>query len=210
MKTLISVATLLFATSISAQTGIVNSRHNFASQAWSQNQICLPCHATHDNDRDPNLFNQNFLWNHSSSNATYAMYTSPQLQGTTDPQPTGNSVLCLGCHDGTVALDSFSGAAGNSFIMPTARVPGAQYWNGNNGDLSNTHPISITYEPSQDPELNPVTAPFGGTTIDDILENGKVQCSSCHDVHNTDVAPNTPLLRITNIGSQLCLACHNK
>jgi len=43
-----------------------------------------------------------------------------------------------------------------------------------------------------------------------------VECSSCHDVHNTfavDKPANKPsnyLLKMTMAGSQLCLACHNK
>ena len=47
----------------------------------------------------------------------------------------------------------------------------------------------------------------------DLLDSGKVQCTSCHDVHNTKAAADTFLLNINNIGvagSPLCLACHAK
>ncbi|MFZ9024294.1 MAG: cytochrome c3 family protein, partial [Anaerohalosphaeraceae bacterium] len=37
---------------------------------------------------------------------------------------------------------------------------------------------------------------------------GKVQCSSCHDVHNTPGVAG--LLRIANTNSDLCLTCHDK
>ena len=49
----------------------------------------------------------------------------------------------------------------------------------------------------------------------EILEGNKVQCSSCHDVHNVEVPTGSQnLLRIQNNNpaspSALCLACHIK
>jgi predicted CXXCH cytochrome family protein len=40
------------------------------------------------------------------------------------------------------------------------------------------------------------------------LPGGTVQCSSCHDPHNQSGA--AAMLVIPNVGSALCLACHNK
>ena len=39
------------------------------------------------------------------------------------------------------------------------------------------------------------------------LFNGKVECSSCHLVHDPSIPP---FLRKSNAGSQLCLTCHVK
>jgi predicted CXXCH cytochrome family protein len=80
-------------------------------------------------------------------------------------------------------------------------------------DLSTTHPISFTYDAtlaSTDKKIwNPTTTLSGvhaGTIDQDMLENGKVQCISCHDAHNG--AGVNHLLIKTNVGSALCFTCH--
>jgi len=42
----------------------------------------------------------------------------------------------------------------------------------------------------------------GGSTVEP-----SVECASCHDPHTT---VNPTFLRVTNVGSQICLTCHNK
>lgn len=48
------------------------------------------------------------------------------------------------------------------------------------------------------------------------LDNGKVQCSTCHDVHDQESVPGTHLLRTAQspteggVPSGLCLTCHLK
>jgi predicted CXXCH cytochrome family protein len=101
-----------------------------------------------------------------------------------------------------VGLGDFGGAAGTP-VMVGGALSGT--------DLRSEHPISIVYDPVAEPNLHPVSNTLGGSqTILDVLEDGKVECSSCHDVHNS---PNEVfdlyLLRDTQIGSQLCLDCHN-
>ena len=61
-----------------------------------------------------------------------------------------------------------------------------------------------------DPEILPSTDPtsIGGTIATRLLVDGKVQCSSCHDVH--DVDGNDHLLVIDNTASNMCLTCHKK
>ena len=53
-------------------------------------------------------------------------------------QPDGVSLLCLSCHDGTVALDAYGGDPGNAGTI------GDQFDLGT--DLNNDHPISIVYD----------------------------------------------------------------
>ncbi len=110
------------------------------------------------------------------------------------------SKLCLSCHDGTVALDSFGGATGTDFMTGGALL---------STDLTNDHPVSIDYNVT-DTGLFPVgnTSGLGSTIDSDLLFSGNVECASCHDVHDT--AGNDALLRIDNSGSTLCLTCHNK
>jgi len=181
--------------------GISGSDHDFSASGWSGGRICAPCHTPHNADT---TVAEAPLWNHEVTAATYALYSSPTLDATVG-QPDGTSKLCLSCHDGTVAVDSFGGAAGSAMIAGGANL-------GTN--LSGTHPVSFTYDTalaSSDGGLHdPATAttPLGGTIGADMLIGGKMECASCHDVHNT--IGNSNLLRIDNAGSALCLTCHDK
>jgi predicted CXXCH cytochrome family protein len=124
----------------------------------------------------------------------------------------GVSKLCLSCHDGTVAIDSFGGTTGTNNITGASKL---------GTDLTNDHPIGITYDAALvtgDGGLKAITSaanigPAGaktGTIDSNLLNLGKVECSSCHDVHNTNTAVSANLLKITNSGSALCLTCHVK
>ena len=85
-------------------------------------------------------------------------------------------------------------------------------------NLTGTHPLSIVYDEVADPGLNPKTNALGTGTIQDVLEptaaGFKVQCSSCHDVHDGigEAVPDTHLLRVSTKTppSGLCLTCHKK
>jgi hypothetical protein len=66
--------------------------------------------------------------------------------------------------------------------------------------------------------LRPKSTTMGTSgTIADVLEGGtKVQCSSCHDVHDQDTVVGSHLLRVGTtvakggLASGLCLVCHDK
>jgi len=205
-------------------TGIKGSKHDFTAQDWypsaTDKEICNVCHAPHDKGRE--RYKEGLLWNHALSSATYVMYSNGFSETQThavDSQPTGNSKLCLSCHDGTVAMDSFDRYAGDmEYVIgntyPTKKIP--RVMSGSDLDMRGTHPISVSFA-GDDPELHPATNTWpSGKTIAQTLENGKVQCATCHDVHNgPDSVPNTLLLRAGNIpglggASALCLTCHNK
>jgi predicted CXXCH cytochrome family protein len=179
---------------------ITGSSHDFSNENWSGGTICLPCHTPHSGVTDfvaP-------LWNHEVTVATFTMYTSPTLDGTVDAQPADVSKACLSCHDGTVALENFGGFTGGTTFIEGGALVGT--------DLSNDHPISVVYSPGtgagQDPELSPVSAIYADGTIADYLFNDRVECATCHDVHNTK--DNNSLLNVDNTGSNLCLVCHIK
>jgi len=69
------------------------------------------------------------------------------ITGTQSFQSDGNAKLFLGCHDGTVGIDTFDkNAGGSEFIVdynPLFQVPG--FTNGTDLDLRGTHPISIAF-----------------------------------------------------------------
>ena len=202
-----------------------------ALEAWNaRNEICRVCHVPHDHSLNPEgtpRYRSGLLWNHKLSSATYTMYDStwsPTINGTQDGQPTGTAKLCLGCHDGTVAIDTFDKyTTATVFFDGTAtgystgyKVPG--FTVGGNLDMRGTHPLSIAF-PAAD--VNEFTDPnvatwASGDTVASTLDNGKIQCSTCHDVHSQEQVAGTHLLRAAQtvaqggVASGLCLTCHVK
>ena len=196
--------------------GIRNSHHDFSGAAWNGDRICRPCHIPHNANTD---VPDSPLWNHENTTATFQVFNSPTLDSSPG-QPTGRTKLCLSCHDGTVAVENHGGYN-----------DGTRYttWGNLSTDLSNDHPVSFIYDTPlseadgglYDP--NTTVSGLGGTINDDMLNNGMMGCTSCHDVHvsrNTQGCmgchnmhtgrTRTLSLRITMDGSQLCLSCHKK
>ena len=228
-----------FAWAEGSGTGITGSPHDFTDnlsseagvavdESWNnRNEICRVCHVPHDHSRATQRYLNGLLWNHAVSSATYTMYNSTwssSLNGAQSAQPDGVAKLCLGCHDGTVAIDTFdkyAGTAGNEiqniYAGALMHFPVPGFADGANRDLRGTHPISIAYDTAADPNLRPTTTTMGTSgTIASVLDNGKVQCSSCHDVHDQESVAGSHLLRVPQTVAQggtasgLCLTCHIK
>ena len=203
MKRILNVllCLLLSVTAVTVRGQITGTAHNFSSSAWSGGNICIACHTPHNGNQ---TVPEAPLWNHEVTGSTFTMYSGTTMDASTS-QPSGESLLCLSCHDGTVALDSYGGSTGTSYISGSRNL---------GTDLSNDHPISFDYNTTlavldgglHDPAVK--TTSLGGTIDHDLLFNGRMQCSSCHDVHNAE--GNDHLLRIANIASALCLTCHDK
>ncbi len=182
---------------------IVGSAHDFSSAAWNtSDQICIVCHTTHNADVS---VSDAPLWNHEMTSATFTPYSSASMNATVG-QPDASSKLCMSCHDGTIAVDNYGGQTGGSHFITGNSLVGT--------DLSDDHPVSFTYDAalanSDGGLYDPTTANsgMGGTISNDMLIGGKVQCASCHDVHNSQGF--SKLLIISNSSSALCLTCHNK
>ncbi len=208
-------ACLLLFSSISYGQGLLNSHHDFTTASWS-GEACLPCHTPHNANMDvPNAP----LWNHEQTVATFQLYQSPTLNSSPG-QPSGHSKLCFSCHDGTVAVENHSGNTGGTRFTGFGNLT---------TDLRDDHPVSFEYSTTlatDDGQLHdPQTTPsgLGGTIASDLLENGFMQCTSCHDPHlsrNTlgcvgchVTIPGIPVpmsLWKSNDGSALCLTCHKK
>jgi predicted CXXCH cytochrome family protein len=191
---------------VAALAGISGTNHDMSGAGWNSvnGEICQVCHTPHNAD-DTVLLAP--LWNHTLGASTgFTMYNSGTMNAVdAESQPDGISLLCLSCHDGSVALDSFGGNVGSTSISGVADL---------GSDLSNDHPISITYNTALSTADDGLWDPSGagssglGGTIDgDMLFSSKVQCASCHDPHSS--AFNNFLIK-DNAGSALCLTCHNK
>ncbi len=183
---------------------IVNTVHNLSAsgpgtiKAGTETEICIFCHTPHNSSpRKP-------LWNKESPGFNYTPYSSSTAQAAPG-QPDGASVLCLSCHDGTIALGNVlsreSGIAfsGGVSLMPPGRTNLTQ-------DLSDDHPVSLEY--------NSTLAASDGQLADPAvltgpvqLQEGKLQCTACHDPHKNLYSL---FLTAPRRYSDLCLYCHRK
>lgn len=196
----IFILVLLF--SSSALATIKDTKHNLSVsgagniKARSESRICIFCHTPHNSSPS------GALWNRSTPGFNYQPYSSSTAQASPG-QPTGASVLCLSCHDGTIALGkvltqsqiAMSGATN----MPQGRT--------NLGtDLRNDHPVSFVYSSSLangGEFVHPGTL-SGVVKLD---ATGQLQCTSCHDPHKNDFAK---FLVKSNLRGALCVTCHTK
>ena len=232
VSALIAFTLIGFITSVSAQSNIRATKHNLSStgtgsvKATSETQVCVFCHTPHG----ANTSAKTPLWNRSgtTTQSSYTRYSSSSLDANViadgfSAQPGGSSVLCLSCHDGTVALGNVNVLNGktNQIIALNSGVttmPVGSGANANTGftrnlgiDLSNDHPISITYNdklatddgefarlstgvPAQrDVDTSGTLIGIRSSGYKPVLpleptgnnNVGQVQCATCHDPHIT-------------------------
>ncbi|TSK05087.1 MAG: hypothetical protein FPO08_16380 [Geobacter sp.] len=249
-------ASIAFAAAGSNGGGILGSKHdmnvfitNNGGTLDTDGRVCAYCHTPHHaadptltstfTATDGTLTTYNIyvpLWSRSVDNGPYDQYVSETFNPDKNNQfydpLAGPSRLCMTCHDGTIAVDSYYGQTRNSV---TAGADDMNYFGtgnfaiGKNFGLANDHPVGFVYDVMQaDPnyELNVSTSQFknGTKTIDSVLSDiqgvtgGKVMtCASCHDVHNGTAVGNTApasgrgyFLLAPQKDSDICLSCHNK
>ncbi|MDC0358622.1 cytochrome c3 family protein [Oligoflexia bacterium] len=197
LQILVVIWLIIGLTPVTSVADISASKHDFSGNSWSGGKICIVCHTPHNADT---TVADAPLWNHTVTSATYTLYSSPSLVNQPQ-QPRGPSKLCLSCHDGTVAVESFGGNTGNTYVSGEALI-------GTN--LSDDHPISIDWDHQNDlPSCLNCHSAHAGWVSPLPFFDGFVECSSCHDVHNGAPA-NGKMLRMPKTGSQLCLHCHGK
>jgi len=205
MRLFVSFFAIMFLIGVSSVAfgqNIAGSEHDFSASGWSDGKICIVCHTPHNADI---TVAEAPLWNHEVTAATFTLYSSPTLTATDLGQPDASSKLCLSCHDGTVAVDSYGGNTGSTFITGDSNL---------GTGMSDDHPVTFNYDDAlatADGGLNtPSTfiTSIGGTIQNDLLFNNSLECASCHDVHNGSGLNH--LLRISNASSAFCLTCHDK
>lgn len=174
--------------------------HLFKMDNWEYNERCNPCHVYNPDVKS--AIDGGFLISYESDSLTTKDSTSLS----------GISKLCFTCHDGTVA------GYNHSANFDQIEIAG--------GTVDNSHPVSVIYQSSNlrktklfDPEKT--MSGLGGTIADDMLKNGRIECTSCHDVHFSmekvackscpppwqKTTKYNSLLK-SNEKSALCITCH--
>jgi len=157
---------------------VAGTAHDFSGAGWSRGEICLPCHASHNSPT------AKYSWNRAVSDDAAFLTRDGAVLGI-------ESLMCLGCHDGQTAMDSFGGGQGTVTLTGDAVV---------GRDLRNEHPVGVPYPTAADNRYKPST-----TVRDDLaLFNGKVECQSCHDPHDNR---HGNFLRVDR--RSLCQTCHD-
>lgn len=164
-------------------------------------------------------------WNRFMPTGEISTYESDTLKGKIS-ELGPETLLCLSCHDGTMAIDMVVNKPENWSMKDEAplhmrldkgggldrctqchdgrtahRMDGAAIGR----SLMDDHPVGVDY-----PGLFDNTDFFRPAT-DGRFRNGvrlfknKVECATCHDVHNPDIVP---FLRVEQ--KDLCITCHNK
>jgi predicted CXXCH cytochrome family protein len=210
------VAGLLVSGTAFAQIG--GTAHDFSDDAWNPGgEICVVCHTPHnaisEAAANAGVGELGPLWNRALTTATFATYDTTNrvgsdIQSTLSGTPSGVSKLCLSCHDGSIAIDSFGGATGTNTIDDIRASANIGETVTGTGDLSNDHPVMFTF-PASEPELVGKTGNVvnGASVPLPLFGTEQMECATCHDVHGTG---NNYLLRVANTGSALCLNCHEK
>jgi len=177
---------------------VVDSPHNlnnFPGVDIPGNRVCLPCHTPHNALKSGE---ENVLWNHAETGETFDMYFTGAAQ------PEGRSKMCLSCHDGVTAIDNYGGNGGTGIVITTSANLGTA--------LDNDHPIGVEYVAAPYSLTDPATFAPGinggpGVRLVDAGSGPKVECTSCHNVHNNGLGS---FLHVPIQESYLCLQCHIK
>lgn len=170
--------------------GVEGSKHDFSKKSWSGGDTCGACHTPH-RDQQPKAAP---LWE-PTADLTRRFGRATDRKTT----PGSGTLMCFRCHDGTVAKEIFAGALGARYV--NKQNPGL--FGAAHGGTD--HPVGVEY-PLFKKGYRPVTSVISKGTV--VLPQGRVECISCHDPHNTAGAAH--MLVTSNARSALCLTCHKK
>jgi hypothetical protein len=208
----------IFASTASGM-GIKDTKHNLSvkgpgtAKAVSEKGVCIFCHTPH------NASPAYPLWNHEISDVHYINYWSPTLKSYASaadaPPVDGFSKLCLGCHDGTVALGATVGKQGIIETMPYGLTPEYPGYLGT--DLSGGHPISIKFDTAlvalrnADPNIMHLKWPIDDPHVKLYsTQNGEgIQCTTCHEPHGGRGGVGAPPFWQKSAHDDVCLVCHD-
>ena len=195
-------------------TGITATAHDFTLNLGTSADLCSCCHSPHIDDESLTPP----LWNQKVSATAFDVYTQEaddHPHQTDDSaaealmyRPGPSSMICLSCHDGINASNQYG------FLRRTVQGANSEgdYDTGHASLLHlKDHPIGFDYRKREgtigiSSVTEQVTESF---TISDLLREGKMECVTCHDVHNLR-NQGEKFLWTSDSRSNFCLTCHIK
>lgn len=158
---------------------------------------CIYCHAPH------NALSTTPLWNQTLSTNPSIVYPTATANPGTPTTVGRTSMLCLSCHDGTVAVGQ---TVGFGMLQMTGALSAKL-----GTDLSGSHPFSIQPQLKDAPSLVATLASSYQTKDAAVkLVDNNIECNTCHDVHNQFRDSLMPEFLVrSNTSGQLCFACHD-
>jgi len=152
---------------------------------------CVFCHAPRSHSLSLGLWNED-----QPDHLLVYPYDRPS-EDMPAGKPDGSSLVCLGCHDGTIALgDVVSRTQSAGTARGVART-----------DISDGHPVSLPYDPGEINESMKLESRDRLPEQVRLDSEGKIQCTTCHDPHD-DTYGN--FLVMADSAKTLCVACHQK
>ncbi len=213
-----------------AGRGLIGSPHDFslakegalAGENGNLTHLCAYCHAPHSSARQGTEAVRRLpLWNQPPRPTSYLLYGDAFRSKDREPgspdQPAENgqpgrvSLVCLSCHDGSVAVNEYGYNPGRENSPGRAtHLPGGSLLI---HELRNHHPVGVDYHrvAAADHDYARASQMFGdtGVTIENSLREGRVECVTCHDAHNIK-NQGQPLLYGSDEDSGFCCTCHLK
>ncbi len=184
--------------SMAQQTfNIEDSRHDLAIvlstgyEGEASDAQCIFCHPPRSHTLKIGL------WNEAPAENLFDYPYGRQGEEGPPGKPDGSSLVCLGCHDGTIALGDV-----RSRTQSISNSRGIK-----RTDLSDGHPISFSYDSILVDSNDELENPKELTQQVRLDSTGKIQCTSCHDPHDDT---NGKFLVMDNSSTGLCVTCHKK
>ncbi|UCD27558.1 MAG: hypothetical protein JSV03_10615 [Planctomycetota bacterium] len=172
---------------------IVGSKHDFSEATGRWGSACDACHIPHIQAIRPTT--------QPTTQPAFEIYRIKGQRRVFEPDrymPGPTSLICLGCHDGTVATSTIgSSHALLAGLREGFAAPDSFVWR--------DHPIGVPY-PRNNREYQPLAFVLAKGRVR--LPEGRIECISCHDPHSE--AKIDPMLVMSNKRSALCLSCHVK
>ena len=195
--------------------GISETSHDLKHQLGFENiDLCSWCHAPHGDFEQTNAP----LWSQEGTERFTVYSQGPDEQKdrldeetaeALQYRPGPSSMLCLSCHDGSNASNKYGFISKN---IGSTSIESFSY----SGDAPvarlKDHPIGFDYRKAERSMFDlrhsseTVVESF---TIEDLLRQGRVECVTCHDVHNTR-NQGEKFLWTSDARSNFCFTCHLK
>ena len=175
------------------QTAVIGGVHDLTDPESDWGDACRACHVPHVQAFRP-------ATQPAATQPAFEIYRIKGQRRVFVPDrytPGPTSLICLGCHDGTVATSTI----GSSHAMLAGVREGFSM---PEGFVWRDHPIGVLY-PNDRNEFRPASLVSKRGIR---LPEGRIECISCHDPHDSAGVDN--MLVKSNRRSALCLTCHIK